>query len=64
MPSPFESEGQFLVLKNEVLQHSLWPSFVEVPAGWSIVHGPTSKAECVNYIEENWKDIRPMRRMN
>ena len=34
MSNPFEDpEGTYLVLVNDENQHSLWPDFVEVPAG-------------------------------
>ncbi len=39
MTNPFEDEnGIFHVLINEEGQHSLWPSFVDVPDGWTIIH--------------------------
>ena len=38
MSNPFDdTEGTFLVLVNEEGQHSLWPAFAEVPAGWTVV---------------------------
>jgi len=37
MANPFEdNDGTFLVLVNDEGQHSLWPSFAEVPAGWTV----------------------------
>jgi MbtH protein len=60
MTNPFDDEtGVFLVLRNEEDQHSLWPQFADVPAGWSVVHGPDSRQECLTYIEANWTDMRP-----
>ncbi|MFC4604750.1 MbtH family protein [Rhodococcus kronopolitis] len=60
MSNPFDDEdGQFLVLVNGEGQHSLWPVFAEVPAGWVEVHGPSSRQECVTYVETNWTDMRP-----
>ncbi|AQA24622.1 MULTISPECIES: MbtH family protein [Rhodococcus] len=60
MSNPFDDEdGQFLVLVNDEGQHSLWPMFAQVPAGWVEVHGPTSRQECVDYVEANWTDMRP-----
>ena len=39
MTNPFDDEdGTFLVLRNEELQHSLWPAFAAVPAGLSLIH--------------------------
>ena len=38
--NPFDDEdGAFFVLVNDEEQHSLWPSFADVPAGWRVVYG-------------------------
>ncbi|GGM50633.1 protein mbtH [Longimycelium tulufanense] len=58
--NPFEDpEGRFLVLVNEENQHSLWPSFVAVPAGWRVVFGEDTRDACLAYVEANWTDLRP-----
>lgn len=58
--NPFDDEdGLFYVLVNDEEQHSLWPSFVDVPAGWRIAFGAASRAEALDYVEQNWADIRP-----
>ena len=58
--NPFDDEdGTFAVLCNDEGQHSLWPVFAEVPAGWTTVHGPGDRASCLAYVEENWTDLRP-----
>jgi glycopeptidolipid biosynthesis protein len=58
--NPFDDEnGNFYVLVNDEEQHSLWPSFADVPAGWRVVHGETDRAGCLEYIEQHWTDIRP-----
>jgi uncharacterized protein YbdZ (MbtH family) len=58
--NPFDDENaSFVVLVNDEEQHSLWPVFADVPAGWRVVHGEASRAECLEYIEQNWRDIRP-----
>ncbi|MBN9743327.1 MbtH family protein [Amycolatopsis sp. A1MSW2902] len=60
MTNPFDDEnGRFLVLANDEDQHSLWPSFAEVPSGWRIVKTEASRQECLDYVERNWTDIRP-----
>jgi MbtH protein len=59
--NPFDDEaGTFLVLRNGEGQHSLWPQDVRVPAGWQVVHGPGARAECLDYVEEHWVDMRPI----
>ncbi|AHH95960.1 MbtH family protein [Kutzneria viridogrisea] len=60
MTNPFDSEdGSFFVLVNDEGQHSLWPAFAEVPAGWTTVFGEADKQACVDYVETNWTDMRP-----
>jgi glycopeptidolipid biosynthesis protein len=58
--NPFDDDkGSFYVLVNDEGQHSLWPTFADVPAGWRVVHGESERADCLEYIEQNWTDIRP-----
>lgn len=58
--NPFDDEnGEFHVVVNDEEQHSLWPTFAEVPGGWRIVAGPAGRAESIAYVEENWTDMRP-----
>jgi MbtH protein len=58
--NPFDDpEGRFLVLVNDEGQHSLWPFFAEVPAGWILVFGPDVKDACLSYVETHWTDLRP-----
>lgn len=60
MTNPFDNEnGTFLVLVNDEGQHSLWPVFAEVPQGWSTAFGEASRAECLEYVEQHWTDMRP-----
>jgi MbtH protein len=60
MSNPFEDEnGDYCVLVNHEQQYSLWPTFRDAPAGWSKV-GPTGKRQvCLDWIEQNWTDMRP-----
>ena len=58
--NPFDDEnGTFYALINDEGQYSLWPTFVDVPGGWTVVHGPEGRRPCLDYIEENWTDMRP-----
>jgi MbtH protein len=58
--NPFDDEsGRFYVLVNDEEQHSLWPAFAEIPAGWRVVFGEASRAECAEFVEQNWADMRP-----
>ena len=57
--NPFDyDDASFLVLVNDEEQHSLWPTFSDVPAGWQVVYGEADRAACLDYIEQNWTDIR------
>ncbi|WP_322784815.1 MbtH family protein [Streptomyces sp. VB1] len=60
MTNPFEDEnGTYFVLRNDEGQHSLWPAFADVPAGWTAVFGEAGRQACLDHIEENWTDMRP-----
>jgi MbtH protein len=60
MTNPFEDEnGVYHVLVNDEEQHSLWPAFKEVPQGWTIRLKSASRAACLEYINQNWTDMRP-----
>lgn len=60
MTNPFDDDSaQFLVLINDEGQHSLWPVFVDIPAGWTRVFGEDSRQRCLDYVEEHWTDLRP-----
>jgi MbtH protein len=60
MTNPFENDDdEYLVLINQEGQYSLWPSFREVPAGWSITGPRTGRKGCLEWIDQNWTDMRP-----
>ncbi|MGW4889075.1 MbtH family protein [Streptomyces murinus] len=61
MSNPFENpDGTYLVLVNDEGQHSLWPAFAEVPAGWTVALAETDRPSCLAYVEEHWTDMRPL----
>ncbi|MFF2963922.1 MbtH family protein [Streptomyces sp. NPDC057963] len=58
--NPFDDDnGSFHVLVNDEDQHSLWPVFAPVPDGWRVVFGEDTRQKCLEYVEENWTDMRP-----
>ncbi len=60
MTNPFEDEnGIYHVLINDEGQYSLWPSFIDVPDGWTIIHKSDSRTACLEFINRNWTDMRP-----
>lgn len=60
MTNPFEDpDATYLVVVNDENQHALWPTTIEVPADWTIVHPEDGRDACLSYIERNWSDRRP-----
>ena len=61
MANPFESDDStYIVLVNEEGQYSLWPERHHIPDGWTQT-GPTgARKECLDWIDSNWTDMRPL----
>ncbi|MBJ8031224.1 MbtH family protein [Bacillus cereus group sp. N21] len=60
MTNPFENDNfMYKVLVNKEGQHSVWPAFLDVPAGWDVVHEQDSRQACLAYIELHWSDMQP-----
>ncbi|MET7938255.1 4-hydroxyphenylpyruvate dioxygenase [Streptomyces sp. NPDC005322] len=60
MSNPFENaDAAYHVLVNAEGQHSLWPTFIDVPAGWTVMLDSASRQECLDFIEKSWTDMRP-----
>ncbi|MBO1255577.1 MbtH family protein [Alteromonas sp. 5E99-2] len=53
-------DGQFTVLINHEEQYSLWPQWKTIPGGWKAVGVEGNKQFCLDYIEKNWTDMRPL----
>lgn len=65
MSNPFDDPvASYRVIVNEDGQHSLWPTSIEVPNGWIIVHDADSREHCIEFIEKNWTDMRPLSLIN
>ncbi|MFF4290824.1 MbtH family protein [Streptomyces sp. NPDC001739] len=61
MSNPFEDDdAKYRVLVNGEGQYSLWPATLDVPAGWESRLGPDTRQACLDYVEENWVDMRPL----
>ncbi|MCX5605583.1 MbtH family protein [Streptomyces phaeochromogenes] len=57
---PFEDQdAAYHVLVNEEGQHSLWPAFADVPAGWTVVLHQAGRQACIDYVNTHWTDMRP-----
>lgn len=55
-----DDDTEFLVVMNADEQYSIWPSYKDVPAGWSAVGVSGRKDVCLKYIDETWTDMRPL----
>lgn len=52
-------DAQFLVLVNDEEQYSLWPADLPVPCGWRRTGCEGSRADCDEYVNRVWTDMRP-----
>ncbi len=50
----------YMVVVNHEEQYSIWPAGKEIPSGWKEAGKRDVKKECLSYIEEVWKDMRPL----
>jgi MbtH protein len=59
--SIFDNEDEtFQVVVNHEEQYSIWPASRELPAGWRGAGKTGTKKECLEFIEQNWTDMRPL----
>lgn len=56
----FESTRLYKVVVNHEEQYSIWPSERENALGWRDAGKTGTKDECLVYIKEVWKDMRPL----
>jgi MbtH protein len=52
-------ESLYVVVRNDEEQYSIWPSFRDAPAGWTVLTAPAAREDCLAYVEEHWTDMRP-----
>jgi MbtH protein len=52
-------ESLYVVVRNDEEQYSIWPSFRDAPAGWTVLTAPAAKEDCLAYVNEHWTDMRP-----
>lgn len=58
--SLFDDESMsFLILVNYQRQYSIWPDIIPAPSGWEIAQGPMPRSRCMEWLENNWTDLRP-----
>jgi MbtH protein len=60
MSTDKDDERSYVVLKNDEEQYSLWPLELTIPAGWQEAGKRGTKAECLEYVDKVWIDMRPL----
>lgn len=50
----------FTVVVNHEEQYSIWPTYKDIPNGWTAVGKTGTKKECLEYVEQVWTDMRPL----
>ena len=53
-------DGQVKVVVNDEEQYSIWPVDREPPEGWKEAGCSGGREECLNYIAQVWRDMRPL----
>jgi len=60
MNTDMNTNKLYKVVWNSEEQYSIWPSQRENPLGWEDAGKEGSKEDCLGYIKEVWKDMRPL----
>ena len=61
MPDNEKDDGiTYKVVVNAEEQYSIWPEGRENAPGWKDAGRRGTKAECLTYIGEVWRDMRPL----
>ncbi|MFJ9106245.1 MbtH family protein [Streptomyces sp. NPDC102405] len=59
-PSSPAAPDQHRVVVNDEEQYALLPARTPLPAGWREAGCSGSKDDCLAYVEEHWRDMRPL----
>ncbi len=51
---------RYKAVVNHEMQYSIWPADRENALGWKDAGKEGSKAECLEYIQQVWTDMRPL----
>jgi MbtH protein len=60
LSSEDEDTRVYVVVVNDEEQYSIWLKHKAMPLGWREVGKEGQKAECLEYIDEVWTDMRPL----
>jgi MbtH protein len=55
-----EDTRTYLVVVNDEEQYSIWFADREPPAGWRAEGFTGGRAECLEYVDRVWTDMRPL----
>jgi MbtH protein len=55
-----EDSTIYQVVVNHEEMYSIWPAYKPIPAGWREAGKSGLKADCLQYIDEVWTDMRPL----
>lgn len=55
-----EDKRTYRVVVNHEEQYSIWPAYRENPIGWRDAGKTGTKAECLEFVNTVWTDMRPL----
>lgn len=50
---------QYLAIKNDDGQYSLWPATKPIPSGWRPTAIQGDAETCKKLVDQEWRDMRP-----
>jgi MbtH protein len=51
---------EYKVVKDDEEQYSIWPTDKGTSSGWRDTEKVGTKADCLEYIQQVWVDMRPL----
>lgn len=60
MTNDEEDRRRYRVVVNHDEQYSIWLEDKDIPKGWSDTGKSGTKAECLDYVNAVWTDMRPL----
>ena len=58
--SQTEDTRRYKVVVNHEEQYSIWFAERDLPGGWNEAGFSGTKKDCLDYIDKNWTDLRPL----
>jgi MbtH protein len=60
MPDEPIDDREYLVVRNDEEQYSIWWADRDLPAGWHAEGTRGSRQDCLAHIDRVWTDLRPL----